>query len=85
MAPTINNDTRFLQYRNTETEFDYKTISFAPDQFLVDKFKYLESCEVFSDDPRSNQVVLRCGYKIDWISKPFGIWQIIENSVRTRV
>lgn len=54
MAPTMNSDVRFLQYRNTETEFDYKTISFGPDQFIIDDFKYLESCEIFSADPHSN-------------------------------
>ena len=54
MAPTMNSDVRFLQYRNTETEFDYKTISFGPDQLIIDEFKYLESCEIFSADPESN-------------------------------
>jgi hypothetical protein len=85
IAPTCNSDVRFLQYHQTETEFDFKTISYGPDQFIVDDFKYIETWEIFSADPQSNQVVLRCGFKIDWLSKPFGIWSLADSMIKSRV
>ena len=74
-----------MQYRQTETEFDFKTVSYGPDQFIIDDFKYVESWEIFSADPQSNQVVLRCGFKIDWLSKPIGIWSLADSMIKSRV
>lgn len=85
LNPTLLSDIRFLQYRQTETEFDFKTISYGPNQFIAEDFKYFETWEIFSADPQSNQVVLRCGFKIDWLSKPFAIWSIADSMIRSRV
>jgi hypothetical protein len=43
-----------------------------------------EKWEIFTPDARSNQTVFRKTSKIEWISKPFGLWQIIEDGVKKR-
>ena len=78
-APVSNTDVTFLQYRQTDTEFDFETIVYGANQFIISDLKYFEKWEIFSADPQSNQVVFRCVYKIDWLSKPFGIWKMVEN------
>jgi hypothetical protein len=84
-APNSANDLTFLQYRQTDTEFAMKTIVWGADQFIISDIKYYENWEMFSPDPQSNQVVFRCVYKIDWLSKPFGIWKMINSSIVSRV
>ena len=61
------------------------SIVWGADQFIVSDFKYFEKREILSPDPRSNQVVVRCQYKVVWLSHPFGVWKIIDNAVANRI
>ena len=85
LAPTCNSDVTYLLYKQSDTQIDSKTISFAPDQYLADDFKYLENWEVLSAGPDSNQVVVRMSYSIDWLSHPFSIWKIMKKSIESKV
>lgn len=36
-------------------------------------------------DPQSNQVVVRMTYSINWLSKPFGIWNLVRDAIESKV
>lgn len=38
-----------------------------------------------TSDPLANQVVVRMSYRIEWISKPFGVWSIINSQVQSQI
>lgn len=84
-APVSNSDATFLEYLHTDTEIGMASIVWGADQFIVSDFKYFEKREILSPDPRSNQVVVRCQYKVVWLSHPFGVWKIIDNAVANRI
>jgi len=43
-----------------------------------DRFRMLAKWDIFTPDPRSQQVVLRHSYRINWLNKPFAVWRLIE-------
>lgn len=79
--PAIESDVDLYIYRHSKTEFGFKSSSYTPNSFLLDTFIFMEYCEAFSLDARSNKVILRCGFKLDWIDKPWVIGDIIESIV----
>lgn len=34
--------------------------------------------DIFTDDPRSQKVIMRHSYKIVWLSQPFAVWRLLE-------
>jgi len=60
-------------------------MSFTPNYFLLDTFKFMEYCEALSADARSNQVVLRCCFKLEWIDKPWALGAIMESIIWGRI
>ena len=51
----------------------------------ADTFRVITRLDVFTPDPRSRQVVLRLSYNIDWLSKPFGIYRVMNPVVHDKV
>ena len=51
----------------------------------ADTFRVITRLDVFTPDPRSRQVALRLSYKVDWLSKPFGIYRVMNPVVHDKV
>jgi len=85
ILPKVYREITMLNYSHTDTEFKHKVIFYGPDQYIMKDFKCLESWEIFSADPRSNQTVLRLSFRIKWLSKPFGIWSVADSKIKAGV
>ena len=51
----------------------------------ADTFRVITRLDVFTPHPKSRQVVLRLSYNIDWLSKPFGIYRVMNPVVHDKV
>ena len=40
--------------------------------------------DIFTDDPRSQKVIMRHSYKIVWLSQPFAVWRLLEQMVHNK-
>lgn len=40
---------------------------------------------MLTTDERSNQVVLRMSYRVEWVSKPWGLTTLIEHAITNQV
>ena len=85
IMPKIYSDVTLEQYQHSDNELGLHLISFAPDQYLSDSFVYNENWEIFTVDPESKQVALRISYKVDWVSKPWGFWRLINRAIQDKV
>jgi len=85
ILPKIQSDVSVYMYRFKKTEIAYLASSYTPDYFLLDTFKYNEYCEAVSDDARSNKVIFRCCFRLDWFDKPWLLGGIIESIIWDRI
>ena len=60
-------------------------MSYAPDQYLSDTFKFWDDWEVLTPDVESEQVVVRMSYKIQWVNKPWLLGGQIEDAIINKV
>ena len=67
-----------LLIEKSETEIVTVEIAESSGMAYADRFRVVAKWDIFTADPRSQQVVLRQSYAIHWLDKPFGIWKIID-------
>ena len=84
-SPILYSDVDYLFYKQDDLSLGWKSVTSQPNQYLFDDFEIMENWEVMTSDPLANQVVVRMSYKIEWISKPFGVWSIINSQVKSQI
>ena len=67
-----------LLIEKSETEIVTVEIAESSGMAYADRFRVVAKWDIFTPDPRSQQVVLRQSYAIHWLDKPFGVWKIID-------
>lgn len=80
IAPTCISDVNLLIYKD-DSSLAWESISYAPNQYLSDSFKFKDNWEVLTADAQSKQVVLRMSYTFEWVKKPMLIAGLIENAI----
>lgn len=71
IAPTCISDVYFLLYENKRESLKWQSMSYAPDQYLSDTFKFWDNWEVLTSSPDSEEVVVRMSYRVEWVDKPW--------------
>ena len=62
----------------TDTEIITKEVVESSGMAYADRFRVMARWDILSPDERSNRVVLRQSYAVEWLDKPWGLWQIID-------
>ena len=43
----------------------------------ADRYQMWAKWDIFTPDPRSQQVIMRQSYQLEWLARPFAVWRII--------
>ena len=44
----------------------------------ADRFRIENKWDIFTPDPKSQQVILRESYAVNWLDKPFGVGKVMD-------
>ena len=70
--------TNLVLLNKTDTDLVIKQVFETSGVVYADRFRVYAKWDIYSPDPRSQQVILRQSYGINWLSKPFGVWRVID-------
>ena len=67
-----------LLLEKSDSDIVIKEVVETSGVIYTDRFRMEAKWDIYSPDPKSQQVILRQSYKIQWLTKPFGVWRIID-------
>ena len=83
--PTCVMEMNYLLYEKSDTGISWKSSSYAKDQKFVDSIRQINNWEVLTADPKSEFVVMRFSWQLEWVHKPFGMQSMIERGTTDQV